>query len=235
MNQADFYEVVIEIPRGSRNKYELDHETGEIWLDRMLFTAMQYPLDYGFFQDTLAADGDPLDALVLLQEPTFPGCHITRGRRRAADERREGAGRQGAVRARDRPALVGYAEIGDVPELPARRDRALLRRLQGARAGQELRDAVDGRTPARRSARSARHAPRTSRPTDRAARCQMWMSGVGCQRPVASASVGCAPSFAESTDGSERSIATGHSMPSAGSNGLTALPAMPATHSLSKV
>jgi inorganic pyrophosphatase len=68
--------VVIEIPKGSRNKYEMDHETGEIWLDRMLFTAVQYPVDYGFFTHTLAEDGDPLDALVLLQEPTFPGCHI---------------------------------------------------------------------------------------------------------------------------------------------------------------
>jgi inorganic pyrophosphatase len=73
---ADAYEVVIEIPKGSRNKYEVDHESGEIWLDRMLFTAMQYPVDYGFFVHTLADDGDPLDALVLLQEPTFPGCHI---------------------------------------------------------------------------------------------------------------------------------------------------------------
>ena len=70
------YEVVIEIPKGSRNKYEADHVTGEIWLDRLLFTATQYPTDYGFFPETLADDGDPLDALVLLDESTFPGCHI---------------------------------------------------------------------------------------------------------------------------------------------------------------
>ena len=69
-------EVVIEIPKGSRNKYEADHETGAVWLDRMLFTATVYPTDYGFFADTLGEDGDPLDALVLLDEPTFPGCHI---------------------------------------------------------------------------------------------------------------------------------------------------------------
>ena len=69
-------EVVVEIPRGSRNKYEMDHETGAIWLDRMLFTATQYPADYGFVPHTLAEDGDPLDVLVLLDEPTFPGCHI---------------------------------------------------------------------------------------------------------------------------------------------------------------
>jgi inorganic pyrophosphatase len=70
-------EVVVEIPRGSRNKYEMDHESGAIWLDRMLFTATQYPADYGFVPHTLAEDGDPLDALVLLDEPTFPGCHIS--------------------------------------------------------------------------------------------------------------------------------------------------------------
>ncbi len=69
-------EVVVEIPKGSRNKYEADHDTGAIWLDRMLFTATQYPTDYGFEPDTLAEDGDPLDVLVLLDEPTFPGCHI---------------------------------------------------------------------------------------------------------------------------------------------------------------
>ncbi|MFP5327413.1 MAG: inorganic diphosphatase [Acidimicrobiia bacterium] len=69
-------EVVVEIPKGSRNKYEIDHDTGEVWLDRMLFTATQYPTDYGFVPHTLAEDGDPLDVLVLLDEPTFPGCHI---------------------------------------------------------------------------------------------------------------------------------------------------------------
>jgi inorganic pyrophosphatase len=70
------HEVIVEIPRGSKNKYEMDHTTRAIWLDRTLFTSMQYPADYGFFPDTLADDGDPLDALVLLAEPTFPGCHI---------------------------------------------------------------------------------------------------------------------------------------------------------------
>jgi inorganic pyrophosphatase len=69
-------EAFIEVPRGSRNKYEADHASGLIWLDRMLFTATQYPTDYGFIPDTLADDGDPLDILVLLDEPTFPGCHI---------------------------------------------------------------------------------------------------------------------------------------------------------------
>ena len=69
-------EVVIEIPKGSRNKYEYDHEAHVMRLDRRLFTATVYPADYGFVPDTLAEDGDPLDALVLTAEPTFPGCHI---------------------------------------------------------------------------------------------------------------------------------------------------------------
>jgi inorganic pyrophosphatase len=68
--------VVVEIPKGSRNKYEADHETGELFLDRFLFTATRYPADYGFITGTLGEDGDPLDALVLLEEATFPGCRI---------------------------------------------------------------------------------------------------------------------------------------------------------------
>jgi len=68
--------MVVEIPRGSRNKYETDHETGAIFLDRTLFTSTQYPADYGFIPDTLAEDGDPLDIMVLLTEPTFPGCRV---------------------------------------------------------------------------------------------------------------------------------------------------------------
>jgi inorganic pyrophosphatase len=68
--------VVVEIPKGSRNKYEMNHETGRIHLDRMLFTSVQYPTDYGFIEGTLGGDGDPLDALVFVGEPTFPGCEI---------------------------------------------------------------------------------------------------------------------------------------------------------------
>jgi inorganic pyrophosphatase len=73
---ATTFDVVIEIPRGGRNKYEVDHATGRIRLDRTLFTAFGYPADYGFIEDTLGQDGDPLDALVLLEEPTFPGVVI---------------------------------------------------------------------------------------------------------------------------------------------------------------
>jgi len=66
----------VEIPRGSRNKYEYDAELRRVVLDRHLFTSMSYPADYGFIVDTLGEDGDPLDALILVSEPTFPGCAI---------------------------------------------------------------------------------------------------------------------------------------------------------------
>ncbi len=70
------FDVTIEIPKGQRNKYEMDHHSGRIRLDRRLFTSTSYPADYGFVENTLGGDGDPLDALVLLDEPTFPGCLI---------------------------------------------------------------------------------------------------------------------------------------------------------------
>jgi inorganic pyrophosphatase len=69
-------EVFVEIPKGSRNKYEFDHHSGRFVLDRMLFSAVHYPGDYGFVPETWAEDSDPLDALVILGEPTFPGCTI---------------------------------------------------------------------------------------------------------------------------------------------------------------
>jgi len=69
-------QVVVEIPRGSRNKYEWDEELQAIKLDRFLFSSMVYPTDYGFFPETLAEDGDPLDAMVCVDKPTFPGCRI---------------------------------------------------------------------------------------------------------------------------------------------------------------
>jgi inorganic pyrophosphatase len=68
--------VFVEIPSGSRNKYEYDQELGGIVLDRRLFTSMTYPADYGYVEGTLGEDGDPLDALVLVADPTFPGCRI---------------------------------------------------------------------------------------------------------------------------------------------------------------
>jgi inorganic pyrophosphatase len=70
------FDVLVEIPRGTRNKYEVDLQTGRIHLDRTLFTATQYPADYGYIEGTCGADGTALDALVLVQEPTFPGCLV---------------------------------------------------------------------------------------------------------------------------------------------------------------
>ncbi len=69
-------DAVVEIPKGSRNKYEYDYERKMIRYDRMLFSSVHYPSDYGYFPETLALDGDALDALVLVSEPTFPGCVI---------------------------------------------------------------------------------------------------------------------------------------------------------------
>ncbi len=70
------FDVTIEIPKGQRNKYEIDHETGRVRLDRYLYTSMVYPADYGYIENTLGEDGDPLDVFVLLPEPVFPGVLI---------------------------------------------------------------------------------------------------------------------------------------------------------------
>lgn len=68
--------ALIEIPLNSRNKYEVDHTTGRIRLDRVLYSAMIYPTEYGILENTLAPDGDPLDILVVCKDPTFPGCTV---------------------------------------------------------------------------------------------------------------------------------------------------------------
>jgi inorganic pyrophosphatase len=73
---AESVHCVVEIPRGSRNKYEWDPDLKAIKLDRFLFSSVVYPTDYGFIPDTIAEDGDPLDAMVCVSEPTFPGCLI---------------------------------------------------------------------------------------------------------------------------------------------------------------
>jgi inorganic pyrophosphatase len=70
------FDCIVEIPKGSRNKYEYDHEKDVIKLDRFLFSSVVYPTDYGFVPDTLSLDGDPLDVMVCVSEPTFPGCMI---------------------------------------------------------------------------------------------------------------------------------------------------------------
>ncbi|GAB3199106.1 inorganic diphosphatase [Geodermatophilus arenarius] len=111
------FDVTIEIPKGQRNKYELDHATGRIRLDRMLFTSTRYPADYGYIENTLGQDGDPLDALVLLEEPTFPGCLITCraiGMFRMTDEK-GGDDKVLTVPATD-PRMAHLQDITDVSE-----------------------------------------------------------------------------------------------------------------------
>jgi inorganic pyrophosphatase len=75
-DKVQTFDVLVEIPRGSRNKYEYDFDLKRMRFDRMLFSSMMYPADYGFIPETLALDGDPLDVLVLVTKPTFPGCVI---------------------------------------------------------------------------------------------------------------------------------------------------------------
>ena len=111
------FDVVIEIPKGQRNKYEMDHKTGRIRLDRMLFTSTRYPADYGYVEGTLADDGDPLDALVILEEPTFPGCLITCraiGMFRMRDEK--GADDKVLCVPATDPRVAHLRDIGDVPD-----------------------------------------------------------------------------------------------------------------------
>ena len=74
--QQGWVDAIVEIPQGSRNKYEFDHERGVFRLDRVLYSSMHYPTDYGFINDTLSGDGDPIDVLIIVEEPTFTGCHL---------------------------------------------------------------------------------------------------------------------------------------------------------------
>ena len=110
--------MLIEIPRGSRNKYEVDHGSGRMRLDRTLFTSTQYPADYGFIEGTLGEDGDPLDALVIIQgDPLFPGVVVrcrAIGMFRMKDER-GGDDKVLAVPATD-PRLEHLRDIHHLPE-----------------------------------------------------------------------------------------------------------------------
>ncbi|MEQ1736996.1 MAG: inorganic diphosphatase [Rhodoglobus sp.] len=111
------YDVIIEIPRGSRNKYEVDHETGRVRLDRTLFTGFVYPTDYGFFENTLGLDGDPVDALVLLDFPTFPGVTIE-VRPVAVFNMTDDGGSDAkviCVQSKD-PRWAHIRDLGDIPE-----------------------------------------------------------------------------------------------------------------------
>ena len=142
--------VVVEIPKGSSNKYEWDDELDAIKLDRLLFSSLGYPTDYGFFRNTLAGDGDPLDAMVVVSEPTFPGCFIEVkpvALFRMRDENAED-NKILCVPLTD-PNWSHIEKLDDLPMSLKRRDLALLRDLQDARLeGRQGRRLV----PARRGA-----------------------------------------------------------------------------------
>ena len=115
------YAVVIECPKGSRNKYEIDHVTGRVMLDRVLFTSMEYPTDYGFFENTLADDGDPLDVLVIGEYPLFPGIGMkvrVVGVFKMTDDA-GGDAKVLAVAAKD-PRWDHIQDLADVPEYKRR-------------------------------------------------------------------------------------------------------------------
>jgi len=111
-------EVIIEIPKDSRNKYEIDDDSGAVWLDRTLFTATRYPANYGFIPDTLAGDGDPLDVLVLMDEPVYPGVHVW-ARPIGVLEMRDEAGPDAKVLAvpYGDPRWDRYQDLFDIPPL----------------------------------------------------------------------------------------------------------------------
>jgi inorganic pyrophosphatase len=109
--------VVVEIPRGSRNKYEFDKNLGAIRIDRVLYSSMVYPGDYGFIPQTMYDDGDPLDIFVMTNEPTFPGCIIPArpiGLFRMKDKG-EPDDKILAVPVGD-PFYRDYHDIGDIPQ-----------------------------------------------------------------------------------------------------------------------
>ena len=121
---AETFNVVVEIPRGSKNKYEVDHETGRVFLDRTLFTSMGYPDDYGYIDGTLGEDGDPLDALVLTREPLHPGVLVKFrpiGVLRMIDAGEHDEKIIGVPTDKVDPTYAGIRDLADLPQ--AERDR----------------------------------------------------------------------------------------------------------------
>jgi len=110
------FRAVIEIPKGSKIKYELDKKTGLLWLDRVLHSAVHYPANYGFLPQTYCDDGDPLDVLVLGQEPVVPLC-ILRARAIGVIEMRDEKGRDDKIIAVhvDDPEYAHYEDVAQLP------------------------------------------------------------------------------------------------------------------------
>jgi inorganic pyrophosphatase len=115
MSQREPIEVTIEIPSGSRNKYEYDHARHRYVLDRVLYSSVHYPCDYGFIEGSLADDGDPLDVLVIISEPTFPGC-VVRARPVGVLDMKDDKGHDYKILAvaHDDPRWERYASLDDV-------------------------------------------------------------------------------------------------------------------------
>lgn len=113
----DVVYVVVEVPKGSRNKYEYSKSAGVIKLDRVLYSPLHYPGDYGFIPQTYYGDGDPLDVLVMMEEPTFPGCVIEArplGMLKLLD-RGDSDDKVLAVPSTD-PQYADYHDINDLPK-----------------------------------------------------------------------------------------------------------------------
>jgi inorganic pyrophosphatase len=150
------FPVVIEVPKGSKNKYELDKESGLLRLDRVLYSAVHYPADYGFIPRTYCDDGDPLDALVLSQEPVFP---LTVVQARAI----------GAMRMRDEKGLddkiiavsvsdPAFADYTDHPQLQPHTLREIKRFFEDYKALEHKQVVVEDFMPAAEAVRILREA-----------------------------------------------------------------------------
>jgi len=113
---ANVFPVVIEVPKGSKNKYELDKESGLLRLDRVLYSAVHYPADYGFIPRTYCDDGDPLDALVLSQEPVYP-LTLVQARAIGVMRMRDEKGLDDKIIAvsTEDPAFADYTDHGQLP------------------------------------------------------------------------------------------------------------------------
>ena len=110
-------EAIIEIPMGTKNKYEIDKERNRIKLDRVLYTTMSYPAEYGYIDKTLSLDGDPLDILVLSSEKTFPGCIVDARIVGYLDVIDNGEGDQKVIAVADKdPRYDHVQELNDIPD-----------------------------------------------------------------------------------------------------------------------
>ena len=155
---TESFQCVIEIPRGSKNKYEVDKETGLLRLDRVLYSAVHYPANYGFLPRTYCEDGDPLDVLVLAQEPCVSMC-IMKARPIGVITMHDEKGQDDKIIAvaSDDPEFSGYLEIA---HLPAHRLREVKRFLQDYKVLEHKSVNVDRIRGRRDAAKAIRHAVR---------------------------------------------------------------------------